>query len=314
MDSALTQYPEADHLIVHISDTHLTAGRAPLHGVIDSDANLARLLEGLERSSIRPQAIIFTGDLADAGEADAYARLRALVEPVAARLAARLIWMNGNHDDVREFRRSMLDSAPTDEPIDAVHDLDGLRLITLDTTVPGEHHGDLTADQLAWLAEVLRRPAPHGTVLAMHHPPLPSPLGIIAPVELRHAERLVPILRGSDVRSIISGHLHYPTTATLAGVPVSVAGATAYGQDLQVIHPGGRGQDGGQSYNLIHVYPETVVHSTVALGSFPTVYEISAELIAAFAAMTPEERLAALGAAVHSDGPPSVDLAGARAQ
>ncbi|MDR2565576.1 MAG: phosphodiesterase [Bifidobacteriaceae bacterium] len=310
MSHSLSQYPEPDHIVVHISDTHFTADRTPLHGVVDSDANLASVLAALEASSINPHAMIFTGDLADTGHPAAYARLRALVEPTASRLGAKVIWMNGNHDDRREFRRVLLDLDPTDEPVDHVYDVDGLRIITLDTTVPGEHHGEVTDRQLAWLADVLSQPAPHGTLLAMHHPPLPSPLGIIDAVELRETDRLDPILRAGDVRSILSGHLHYPTTATFAGVPVSAAAATAYSQDLQVVYPGGRGQDGGQSYNLIHVYPKTVLHSVVPVGSFPTVYEISAELIAAFERMTPEERAAALGTAAPADEP--VAAAGAK--
>ena len=46
-----------------------------------------------------PDGIVFTGDLADLGEGDAYAELRALVEPFAARLGTRVFWVMGNHDD-----------------------------------------------------------------------------------------------------------------------------------------------------------------------------------------------------------------------
>ena len=53
--------------------------------------------------------------------------------------------------------------------------MDGLRIIALDTSVPGYHHGELTDAQLAWLADVLATPAPHGTLLALT-PPLPVPM------------------------------------------------------------------------------------------------------------------------------------------
>ena len=49
---------------------------------------------------MHPQALVFTGDLADIGEPDAYERLKALVEPVAASaMNAQLIWVMGNHDE-----------------------------------------------------------------------------------------------------------------------------------------------------------------------------------------------------------------------
>jgi Icc protein len=82
-------------------------------------------------------------------------------------------------------------------------------------------------------------------------------------VELRGQARLARVLRGSDVRAIIAGHLHYSTFATFAGIPVSVASSTCYAQDLTVPVGGTRPQDGGQSYNLIHVFDDAVVHSVV---------------------------------------------------
>jgi 3',5'-cyclic AMP phosphodiesterase CpdA len=121
----------------------------------------------------------------------------------------------------------------------------------------------VTADQLAWLAEQLAVPAPYGTILAMHHPPVPCVLDLAATVELRDQARLGAVLRGTDVRAILAGHLHYSTFATFAGIPISVASATCYTQDLTVPQGGTRGRDGAQAYNLVHVYDDTIVHSVV---------------------------------------------------
>ena len=71
------------------------------------------------------------------------------------------------------------------------------------------------------------------------------------------------MLRGTDVRAIIAGHLHYSTFATFAGIPVSVASSTCYAQDLTVPVGGTRPQDGAQAFNLVHVYDQTIVHSVV---------------------------------------------------
>jgi 3',5'-cyclic AMP phosphodiesterase CpdA len=88
-------------------------------------------------------------------------------------------------------------------------------------------------------------------------------------VELRDQTRLARVLRGTDVRSILAGHLHYSTTATFAGIPVSVASASCYTQDL--LTAGTRGRDGAQAFNLVHCYPETVVHTVIPLAAGPTV-------------------------------------------
>jgi 3',5'-cyclic-AMP phosphodiesterase len=271
------EYPRPDHFLLHLSDTHLLAGGNRLYGSVDSARHLTDLFGELEASGGRPEAIIFTGDLADRGEPGAYDRLRDIVEPAAERLGARVIWVMGNHDDRASFRSSLLGELPTTNPVDDVHDVNGLRVITVDTSVPGHHYGEVSPDQLDWLADELRVPAPDGTILAMHHPPVPSVLDLAATVELRDQKPLAQVLRGTDVRSIIAGHLHYSSTATFAGIPVSVASATCYTQDLNVPVGGTRGRDGARAFNLVHVYPDTVLHSVVPLGSFPALEYIDAE-------------------------------------
>lgn len=271
------EHPRPNHFLLHISDTHLLAGGGRLYDRVASEEHLHRLFEEFEASGARPDAIVFTGDLADRGEPDAYRRLRAIVDPVADDLGARVVWVMGNHDDRRAFRSELLDEPASDAPVDAVLDVDGLRIVTLDSTVPGRHHGEVSPAQLEWLRDVLATPAPHGTILAMHHPPIPSVLDLAASVELRDQSALATSLVGTDVRSILAGHLHYSSTASVAGIPVSVASATCYTQDLNVPVGGTRGRDGARAFNLVHVYPTTVVHSVVPLGEFAALDWIDAD-------------------------------------
>ncbi|HEY0260488.1 MAG TPA: phosphodiesterase [Lacisediminihabitans sp.] len=284
MPGYTAQFPRPDHFILHFSDTHFVEGDDPLYGSVDSESHLRSLFTELESSGAHPEAMVFTGDLADRGSPEAYAKLRAIVEPVAARMGAEVIWVMGNHDDRGSFRQELLGQHPTPAPIDRVHWLNGLRIIALDSTVPGHHYGEVTGAQLDWLAEELSIPAPHGTILAMHHPPVPSVLDLAILVELRDQGGLAEVLRGSDVRSIIAGHLHYSTTATFAGIPVSVASATCYTQDLNVPVGGTRGRDGAQSFNLVHVYDTTVLHSVVPIGQYAPVSYVTAQETAAILA------------------------------
>lgn len=259
------EYPFPGMTLLHLSDTHLRAGGARLFDLVDGTERLARALTVFAASGIVPDAIIFTGDLADLGEPAAYAALRDLVEPFAERLGARVLWVMGNHDERAAFREGLLDEAASLAPIDRVDELGGLRVITLDSTVPGEHYGELRDEQLQWLRDELATPAPLGSILAMHHPPVPSVLPLAVGVELRDQSRLAEVLRGTDVRAIIAGHLHYSTFATFAGIPVSVASSTCYSQDLTVPTGGMRPQDGAQTFNLVHVFDDTVVHSVVPI-------------------------------------------------
>lgn len=265
----VAEYSRPDHVIAHISDTHLIAENGELYGDVDSHARLAALIDRLESSQVRPDVLIFTGDLTDRGEPDAYRKLRELVEPAAQRLRAEVIWVMGNHDDRAALREHLLREAPAMTPMDRVHHIGGLRVIVLDTSVPGHHHGNVSSSQLSWLSEQLAEPAPFGTILAMHHPPLPSVQDLSALVELRDQAPLAQVLAGTDIRAILAGHLHYSTFGTFAGFPVSVASASCYTQDL--LTPGTRGRDEGQAFNLVHCYAETVVHTVVPLASGSTV-------------------------------------------
>ena len=287
----LGQYPAASHVIAHISDTHLLAGGSPLYGQVNTIEHLGQALAQLERSIAKPEAIVFTGDLADLGEPDAYERLREIVEPAAARMGAQVIWVMGNHDERADYSRLLFDQE-SDAPQDRVYDINGLRVISFDTTVPGYHHGDVTDDQLDWLADVLASPAQHGTLLAVHHPPIPTPLlEAMGMLELQHQPALAEVLRGSDVRGILAGHLHYSTHSTFAGIPVSVASATCYTLDLSAKDRVLSGVDFGQSLNVVHVYEEQIVHSTIPIGDPTEVSGFSSDAWTQIEAMTPEQRI-----------------------
>jgi 3',5'-cyclic-AMP phosphodiesterase len=115
----------------------------------------------------------------------------------------------------------------------------------------------------------------------MHHPPVPSLLDLAVKVELQDQQQLAAVLAGSEVRTVLAGHLHYSTTAMFAGIPVSVASATCYTQDLVVQSGAMRSRDGAQAVNLVHVYPNTIVHSVVPRGDFPVLSTVTPEQTAA---------------------------------
>lgn len=285
------QYPPARRTLLHLSDTHLLAGNRPLGGRFDTAANLTRTLEAAEAIGIRPDAIVFTGDLTDLGEPEAYEALRKAVEPVAARLGAPVVWVAGNHDERPAMRSALLGQDESQHPITGVWDLGGLRLVALDSSVPGWHHGDLDTAQLEWLRGVLAAPAPLGTILALHHPPLPSHVPLFDILELRDQGRFAEVVAGSDVRAILAGHLHYSTNGTFAGVPVSVAAATCYTMNLARAAVDVNGMDAGQSFHLVHVYDDTITHAVVPVVDAPTSDVFSAEWVERMSLLTPEQRL-----------------------
>jgi 3',5'-cyclic-AMP phosphodiesterase len=254
----------ARHTLVHLTDLHLLPAGQLLRDRLDTFDVLARTLAAIEQSGLRPAALLFTGDLTEAGEPGAYQRLRALVEPVAARTGAAALYVMGNHDSRAELREHLLGEDRDDRPYDYTVRLDGLRVVVLDTTVPGYSHGELTRDQLDWLAAELAEPAPDGTVLALHHPPLPTPSRIAAAIDLRDRKELAAVLSGTDVRIVLAGHTHVVSAGALAGIPVWTGGTTAFASGAFAAG-GGESQLLSPTANRLDLFDDSLIVTTVAI-------------------------------------------------
>ena len=217
------------HLLVQISDIHLTAdGSLPL-GVRPRD-NLVGGLRLLEESGIRPEVFLLTGDLTDAGDGDCYDDLAGIIASAAGQSGASVIYVPGNHDDRDTFRMRLLGGTGAG-PVNQTHWRDGLRIIALDSTIPGQDGGALDEETLAYLRAELAEPAPDGTLVALHHPPIASPIQPMSRMALRDPGRLRDAIAGSDVRLVLCGHNHHEALGTLGPVPVWVSPASAYRLD-----------------------------------------------------------------------------------
>lgn len=222
------------HRILHLSDTHLTA-----HGVdedgVDASAALDRMLYDA-RFVPGIDLVVVSGDIADDGSAEGCVGVRERVGRFAAERGIPHVYCTGNHDMRAAFGSvfgtghlgpdgSDLGLPVTDagEEHAAVSHIAGLRIITLDSLVPGSVHGLVSAAQVTWLRAILSEPADAGSIVVLHHPPIAlesSPL--MKSVGLRNADDLGAALAGTDVRAVLCGHFHLQLSGTLRGVPVWV--------------------------------------------------------------------------------------------
>lgn len=267
MQLVQAEYPTPNHVLVHISDPHFVA-EGLLYGEMDPRPGLVEVLDAIERSRIQPDALIVSGDLTDKGREEAYRQIRTLCDGYAARMGTRIIWAMGNHDDRTNFQRLMLDEEPQPGPVYRRYDLGGLRVLVLDSSIPGLHHGEIGEDQLRWLEQELEVPADDGTLLVIHHPPVPPVQDLAVLSELRNQEPLAQVLKGSDVIGILSGHTHCSTFSGFAGIPVSVASATSYTQELALPAGQMQGRDGARSFNLVRIHGRTFVSAVVPVGTY----------------------------------------------
>jgi len=223
------------YLIVQISDTHLTPGASPFPGGHPRN-HLVTTLRHVREAGLRPDLFLFTGDLANSGDPDSYVDLAAIIDEEVEGGRARVVFVPGNHDSRAPFRRHLLGVEPDESPVNQVHWAGGLRVVSLDSSLPGQEHGVLDGATLEFLVHELSLSAPDGTVLALHHPPIPSPVRPMTAIMLENPHHLADAVAGSDVRVILCGHNHHDALGTLGSVPVWVSPSTAYRIDVLSDH------------------------------------------------------------------------------
>jgi 3',5'-cyclic AMP phosphodiesterase CpdA len=218
--------------ILHLSDPHLTASGFDEDGV-DAARALGILMETLDDVD-DVDLVITTGDIADDGSVEGCRRVRDVIGAFARQRGVPHVYTTGNHDRrasfVEVFGSGHLAADGTDVAsvsgpagiCAAVSHVRGLRVVTVDSLVPGSGHGFVGEEQLGWLREVLATPAPRGTIVALHHPPVAVARHPLSSLLLRNPGAFSHALAGSDVRAVLCGHLHHEMSGTIGAVPVHV--------------------------------------------------------------------------------------------
>jgi Icc protein len=202
-------------LLAQISDMHICER---WEGV-DPAPRLERVVEAIGSLPNPVDAVVVTGDLTDDGSEANYLLARRLLQ----RIEAPLYVLPGNHDDRRRLRQAFDLPGRGDEPVNYSAEVGELRLVAFDSVVPGQDSGAFPDGQLRWLDEELRREPERPTVLALHHPPLPTGIPEWDAINLLPPQRealAAVVTRHPQLRAIVGGHLHRTATATLAGCAV----------------------------------------------------------------------------------------------
>lgn len=208
-------------LLLQISDPHIGA---TWEGA-DPDESLLRAVEAILALADRPDALLVSGDLTQNGAPAEYARLRELLAPLDLEPQV----LPGNHDLRAPLREAFGLPGEGDQPASHVVDLGPLRLVCLDSTIPGAEGGALDEGRIEWLEAALAEDRARPTVLAMHHPPLRSEMPGFERIGLAATAReaLAAVLRRHpQVLRVVAGHVHRTIVAELAGRPVLTVPST----------------------------------------------------------------------------------------
>jgi Icc protein len=219
-------------IIAQLSDPHIVAPgfrlRGPAgFGPVDTADFLARAVAEINRLDPLPDIVVITGDLVDKGDPAEYDHLRHLLAP----LSMPIFMIPGNHEAREPLRAAFAGDGyfPAQGFLQfAVEDYP-LRLVALDTHIPGKGGGALCDERLAWLDGTLSAAPNRPTLLLMHHPPFATGIEYMDRHGLEDAAAFCSVIaRHPQVERILCGHLHRAIDRRFAGTVAGTAPSTAH--------------------------------------------------------------------------------------
>ena len=214
-------------IIAQITDLHIMPP-GPNHLGLDTGEMLTNAVDRLNTLDPQPDIVLITGDLTDLGKPAEYEELRRRL----AHLRLPYFVLPGNHDVRGPLRAAFADHAYLPANGEFLHytlDLGPVRVIALDTVIPGSHAGLLCADRLAWVEAALDDAAGKAIVIAMHHPPMLTGIPFMDAIGLDGRDDFAALVGRHDrVERITCGHVHRLIQCRFAGTIASTCSSTAH--------------------------------------------------------------------------------------
>jgi len=215
-------------IIAQITDSHVRPKGQLAYNKVSTNSMLEDAVRHLNALVPAPDVVVMTGDLVDGGEPEEYALLREIIAP----LAMPVYLIPGNHDDRGALLRAFPDHHYLPRGGAFLHyvvDDYPVRLVGLDTVIPGSGGGMMCASRLSWFADRLAEAPARPTFVFMHHPPFATGVRHMDKIGLAGSDGFREIVaRHAQIERIVCGHLHRSIHVRMSGTVVSTAPSTAH--------------------------------------------------------------------------------------
>nr|WP_294527896.1 phosphodiesterase [uncultured Rhodopila sp.] len=220
-------------LICQMTDLHVRPRGVACNRVSETNMLTERACRVVATFKPRPDVLLITGDLTECGMPAEYDNLADILKRT---IPIPIYVIPGNHDR-RDNLRGRLAHLPLvaadPDYVQYVIEEYPVRLVMLDTVVPGEAHGALSDAQLEWLDRTLGAQPSKPTLVAMHHPPFATGIPHMDGIALLQPERFRAVIaRHLQVERIICGHHHRPIVGRCAHAIVSISPSVAHQVEL----------------------------------------------------------------------------------
>ncbi len=260
-------------ILVQLTDTHVRPLGRAAHRTAETNMLTERALRSVARLRIRPDAVLLTGDLTDNGLESEYA---VLAEMLQRYINVPIYAIPGNHD-ARKSMRAVLSHLPgvNDDP-DFIHyavETLPMRLVMLDTLIPGSGAGEQCPARLAWLDRTLAAAPNRPTIVAMHHPPFVTGMAHMDAIGLNNREAFAEVIaRHKQVERILSGHVHRPIVGRVAHAIASISPSAAHQLEFTLGNDPGAWNLEPAAFQVHALVSGGLVSHTVYVENFPGPY------------------------------------------
>ena len=210
-------------LIAHISDLHIAGWGKKAYGIAPTAENLACCVDHINQLKPEPDLVLVTGDITYSGLLEEAERAASIL----SQLRYPFYIIPGNHDNRSSFLSVFAEQAcPVKDENFINYVIEGypLRLIGIDSTVPGEPGGEISKTTAAWLEECLSAAKEQPTVIFIHHPPVKCGVLETDVDGFVGAERFGDIVeKYPNIKSILCGHIHLQAHIGWRGTVIDTA-------------------------------------------------------------------------------------------
>jgi 3',5'-cyclic AMP phosphodiesterase CpdA len=257
-------------LLAQISDLHVRPDGILYQGVVDSNAMLRAALARLARLDRVPDLMLVTGDLVDEGRPEEYQKVHELL----AQTAIPYLIIPGNHDNRENLRRAFPehDYLPKTGSLHYCIDDFPVRIVALDSTVPGAHHGAIDVAGLDWLAATLEANPSKPTLVMLHHPPFLSGIPYLDKYRYVGAAAFGEIIASvNNIEAVLCGHVHRAMTRRWAGTIVCACPSTTTEIALQLAANAPPESYLAPGACMLHLWEEStgLISHVKSLGDYP---------------------------------------------
>ena len=213
-------------LIAHISDPHVAGWGKKAYNIAPTAENLARCVDHINRLNPQPELVLITGDITSGGLPEEAERAAAVLK----KLRFPFYLVPGNHDNRSDLWTVFGGGAcpsKTGKFINYVIEGYDIRLIGLDSTVPGAPGGKICKARADWLDARLAESEKRPTVIFLHHPPVRC--GVLETDEdgFEGVNIFGDIIeKYVNIERVLCGHIHLEAHAAWRGTVVSAAPST----------------------------------------------------------------------------------------